>query len=149
MTKLAEALIQRRDLQNKLQELKNSMLASALVEEGDVPDISVSELLVQYQQVADQLSDLVVRINRRNQEIQVAGEALQAVLERREALRRRHDLYNSIIEAARDNRRYGRNEIRMVRTVNLRELTDQLDRIAKEIREVDGLIQQTNWLEDL
>lgn len=149
--KLAEALIVRRDLQNKLNELQNTLINSALIEEGDTLDIPIKDLLAEYEAVGQQLSQLVVQINQRNQEIKVAdsNDSLQVILEKRENLRRRHNLYTQIIEATGANRRYGRNEIKMTRTVNLKEMTALLDQVAKEIRETDALIQQTNWLQDL
>ena len=85
--KLAEALIERRDLQNKLLELKNLMLANTLVEEGNEPDIAVADLLRQYDQVSKQLEELIVAITKRNQEIWITVEGekhtLQGLLAKR------------------------------------------------------------------
>lgn len=151
--KLAEALIERRDLQNKLLELKNLMLANTLVEEGNEPDIEVADLLQQSDQASKQLEELIVAITKRNQEILVTVEGstctLQSLLAKRGRLRQKYDLYTSLLEATRENRRFGRNEIRMVKTVSVKELTAKLDELAKSLRQTDALIQQTNWLEDL
>ena len=43
----------------------------------------------------------------------------------------------------------GRNEIRMIRTIDTKQITDRLNQTAKALRELDGQIQQTNWLVDL
>ena len=151
--KLAEALIERRDLQNKLLELKNLMLANTLVEEGNEPDIEVADLLQQSDQASKQLEESIVAITKRNQEILVTVEGstctLQSLLAKRGRLRQKYDLYTSLLEATRENRRFGRNEIRMVKTVSVKELTAKLDELAKSLRQTDALIQQTNWLEDL
>lgn len=151
--KLAEALIERRDLQNKLLELKNLMLANTLVEEGNEPDIAVADLLLQYDQVSKQLEELIVAITKRNQEIWITVEGgkhtLQSLLAKRGRLRQKYDLYTSILEDMRENRRFGRNEIRMVKTVSVKELTAELDDLARALRQTDAIIQQTNWLEEL
>ncbi|EOH89070.1 DIP1984 family protein [Enterococcus asini] len=151
--KLAEALIERRDLQNKLLELKNLMLANTLVEEGSEPDIEVADLLGQYDQASKQLEDLIVAITKRNQEVVVTVNgttcSLQSLLAKRARLRQKYDLYTSVLEATRENRRFGRNEIRMVKTVSVKDFTEKLDELAKALRQTDGVIQQTNWLEEL
>lgn len=151
--KLAEALIERRDLQNKLLELKNLMLANTLVEEDSEPDIEVADLLRQYDQASKQLEELIVAITKRNQEVVVTVNgttcSLQSLLGKRARLRQKYDLYTSVLEATRENRRFGRNEIRMVKTVSVKDFTEKLDELAKALRQTDGVIQQTNWLEEL
>lgn len=151
--KLAEALIERRDLQNKLLELKNLMLANTLVEEGSEPDIEVADLLRHYDQASKQLEELIVAITKRNQEVVVTVNgttcSLQSLLSKRARLRQKYDLYTSVLEATRENRRFGRNEIRMVKTVSVKDFTEKLDELAKALRQTDGVIQQTNWLEEL
>lgn len=45
--------------------------------------------------------------------------------------------------------RYGRNEIRYVRTVDVAELRKETDAYCKQLRELDNLIQSINWTVDL
>ena len=47
--KLAEALLLRRDLEAKLKALKQEILANSLIQEGDSLDISMEELIQDYQ----------------------------------------------------------------------------------------------------
>ncbi|MFL2101171.1 DIP1984 family protein [Desemzia sp. FAM 23991] len=149
--KLAEALLLRRDLEAKLTSLKQEILANALIQEGDSLDISMDELIQDYQKTNEEFSQLVVKINQRNSSANLydTDKLIVEALEERESLRRQHGLLNNTIETANDIRRFGRNEIRMVRTVDTKELTKKMNVVSKKLRELDGQIQQTNWLVDL
>ncbi|MDE1549265.1 DIP1984 family protein [Jeotgalibaca caeni] len=149
--KLAEALLLRRDLEAKLTALKQDVLANALIQEGDILDISMEELIQDYQKTNEEFSHLVVKINKRNAEATLhhSDKLIVEALEERESLRRQHSFFNNTIETANDIRRFGRNEIRMVRAVDTKELTKKMNDISKKLRELDGNIQQTNWLVDL
>lgn len=149
--KLAEALVLRRDTQNKLNKIEETLLANAYIQEGDTLDISNEELLGEHNEVNKMLSHLIISINKRNNEtiIDSLQISLAEALEKRESLRREHSLYTRIAEAATIQPRYSRNEIKMIRTVNMKEITQKIDRLAKEIRELEVSIQQTNWNVDL
>ncbi len=148
--KLAEALLERRDLQNKLLGLKNTMISQSLIEEGDKLEVSMDELLKEYHIVNVQLEKIIVGIHEKNQTVIVleTKETLQATLEKREGYRREYDVYQQIISTQQDQRRFARNEIKMVPSFSQKELTEKLNELAKKIRQVDALIQQTNWRED-
>jgi len=149
--KLAEALLLRRDLNNRLFQLRNEISSSVLVQEGDTLDRSITELFKEYDEINQQYSELVVAINRKNATTSVADSALllMEALERREQLRRKHALLTQALDETKAAPRMGRNEIRLVRTIDTKTLTEQLNATAKQLRELDGKIQQTNWLVDL
>lgn len=149
--KLAEALLLRRDLNNRLFQLRNEISSSVLVQEGDTLDRSITELFKEYDEINQQYSELVVAINRKNATTSVADSALllMEALERREQLRRKHALLTQALDETKAAPRMGRNEIRLVRTIDTKTLTEQLNTTAKQLRELDGKIQQTNWLVDL
>lgn len=149
--KLAEALLLRRDLNNRLFQLRNEISSSVLVQEGDTLDRSITELFKEYDEINQQYSELVVAINRKNATASVADSALLLLeaLEQREQLRRKHALLTQALDETKAAPRMGRNEIRLVRTIDTKTLTEQLNTTAKQLRELDGKIQQTNWLVDL
>lgn len=149
--KLAEALLLRRDLNNRLFQLRNEISSNVLVQEGDTLDRSITELFKEYDEINQQYSELVVAINRKNATASVADSALllMEALERREQLRRKHALLTQALDETKAAPRMGRNEIRLVRTIDTKTLTEQLNATAKQLRELDGKIQQTNWLVDL
>lgn len=149
--KLAEALLLRRDLNNRLFQLRNEIFSSVLVQEGDTLDRSITELFKEYDEINQQYSALVVAINRKNATASLADSALllMEALEQREQLRRKHALLTQALDETKAAPRMGRNEIRLVRTIDTKTLTEQLNTTAKQLRELDGKIQQTNWLVDL
>lgn len=149
--KLAEALLLRRDLNNRLFQLRNEISSSVLVQEGDTLDRSITELFKEYDEINQQYSELVVAINRKNATASLADSALllMEALEQREQLRRKHALLTQALDETKAAPRMGRNEIRLVRTIDIKTLTEQLNTTAKQLRELDGKIQQTNWLVDL
>ncbi|MER2117799.1 MAG: DIP1984 family protein [Enterococcus casseliflavus] len=149
--KLAEALLLRRDLNNRLFQLRNEIFSSVLVQEGDTLDRSITELFKEYNEINQQYSELVVAINRKNATASLADSALllMEALEQREQLRRKHALLTQALDETKAAPRMGRNEIRLVRTIDTKTLTEQLNTTAKQLRELDGKIQQTNWLVDL
>lgn len=149
--KLAEALLLRRDLNNRLFQLRNEISRSVLVQEGDTLDRSITELFKEYDEINQQYSELVVAINRKNATASLADSALllMEALEQREQLRRKHALLTQALDETKAAPRMGRNEIRLVRTIDTKTLTEQLNATAKQLRELDGKIQQTNWLVDL
>ncbi|MGF2166861.1 DIP1984 family protein [Enterococcus casseliflavus] len=149
--KLAEALLLRRDLNNRLFQLRNEISSSVLVQEGDTLDRSITELFKEYDEINQQYSELVVAINRKNATASLADSSLllMEALEQREQLRRKHALLTQALDETKAAPRMGRNEIRLVRTIDTKTLTEQLNTTAKQLRELDGKIQQTNWLVDL
>ena len=147
--KLAEALLLRRDLESKLTLLREEIASSAVIQEGDTLDRSIDDLLLDYETTNQEFAQLVIAINQRNAVAKIGEqETIAAALEKREALRRSHAMLTATL-AAKVAPRMGRNEIRMIRTIDTKQITDRLNQTAKALRELDGQIQQTNWLVDL
>lgn len=146
--KLAEALLLRRDLENRLQLLRSEIRGSVLIQEGDALDRSVTDLLSDYQQTSEQLDEVARQINHTNAHTTMIDSNMVIVdaLSQRERLRQSHALYTQILEAAKAGPRMGRNEIRYIRTIDTQEITKRLNQTAQQLREIDGRIQQTNWL---
>jgi hypothetical protein len=59
--KLAEALIERADLQRNLKELSMRILNSVIVQEGDTPQEDAQDLLLAFQEKSLQLEDLIYK----------------------------------------------------------------------------------------
>src|ERR1044072_5534401 len=64
--KLAEALIRRADCQKRFEQVKSRLVNNAKVQEGDVPAESPAELLTELGRVANELFELIKRINKTN-----------------------------------------------------------------------------------
>lgn len=149
--KLAQALTERADLNRQMHELRERIVRNAKHQEGEEPAENPSELLREYDGVAEALERLIVRINfTNNQIILEGGLPMVEALARRDVLKLRHALYKALAEAATPQQdRYSKSEIRFVSAVSVRETQTQADVLAKEHRELDALIQQANWTTEL
>ena len=149
--KLAEALMERADLQRRLVQIRERIKQNAIYQEGETPAESVVELLAEYRRCAERLETLVVAINRSNQQIVLAdGMPMLEALARRERLQNEHAMLSALCEAAMpDNSRYSRSELRSLSAVNISEVRKEADKIAQRCRELDIQIQQANWSQDL
>src|SRR5215831_676286 len=149
--KLAEALVLRADVQKRIEQLRNRLRQSALVQEGETPPEDPQELLAEAERLTNQLAQLVARINRTNLATSLpTGVTLTDALARRDALQTRYSLIETAAETASARiDRYGRSEIRKVATVDVGALRKQLEELAKERRELDTAIQATNWATEI
>jgi len=148
--KLAEALINRADAQKRLAQLRERLNRSARVQEGDAPPEDPQALLTEHERTVDTLTDLVQRINRTNAVTPFGRGTLTDALAERDGLALRRAAVVGIIEAAAPNQfRIARSEIKSMSTVDVAALQKQADDLARQYRELDSAIQQTNWTVDL
>ncbi|MET8282624.1 DIP1984 family protein [Micromonospora sp. NPDC005174] len=151
--KLAEALAVRADAARRAEQLRARITASARFQEGENPAEDASALLVEVGETLDELESLIRRINRTNAASVVDGATLTDALARRDVLRLRHNVVTSAAAAAagEGQRQYRqlRSELKMIPALPVAELRRQADDLARQLREVDTLIQRTNWEVDL
>lgn len=149
--KLGEALTLRSQLQVKFQQLRERLKASALVQEGEAPPEDPNTLLVDLEAVAVELEDLIARINKTNLATSVRdGMTLTEALARRDHLGWLLGALHQVAETASvAHARYGKAELRMVRTVDVAKLRQRGDDLAKQRRTLDAQIQEVNWLTEL
>jgi Family of unknown function (DUF6847) len=149
--KLGEALTLRSQLQVKFQQLRERLKASALVQEGEAPPEDPTMLLGELESVAGQLEELIARINKTNLATSLRdGPTLTEALARRDHLAWLQGALHQVAETASVvQARYGKAELRMVRTVEVAKLRQRADDLAKERRKLDAQIQEVNWLTEL
>lgn len=145
--KLAEALILRADAQKRLQQLRERLIRSAKVQEGEAPPENPQELLAELDRVLGEFNDLVKRINRTNVStaFDEARTLTDALADRDTLALERHAIQDLINTAAAPQFRYGRAEIRYVNTVDVAALQKRSDDLARRYRELDSAIQSANW----
>lgn len=149
--KLAEALIERKNLKERIKALADRLCADALVQEGDRPAEDPEELLKEIGSLITQYRDLMVRINKANLTTFLPdGRSLTEAIAERDALGHHYSVLNRLASAAVAFReRYGKNEIRLVPTVDVAEIRKAADRIGKSLRELDAQIQAVNWTAEI
>lgn len=144
--KLAEALQARSDLKKQLNQLEYRMSSNALVQEGEQPNEKPSELFKQYNDGLKQLEELIIRINLTNSRAKVEGVTLTELIARRDTLKQKIDAYRSVLSTASSNTsRATRTEIKVLSTINVESFQKDVDRMSKELRELDNKIQEANW----
>jgi len=151
--KLAEALALRADASRRAEQLRSRITGSARYQEGEEPAEDAEALLAEAGAVLDELESLIRRINRTNSATPVGAGTLTDALARRDILRLRHSVVTSAAEAAAGDGQRGfrqlRSELKMIPALPVAELRGQADDLARQLREVDTLIQRTNWEADL
>jgi hypothetical protein len=149
--KLAEALILRADRQKRFEQLKSRLLTNARIQEGDQPAEKPQDLLAEIERVADEIVDLIKRINRTNSTTMLAdSKTISDVLAERDVLALRRSAYSDLaLNAAIAHNRLTRSEIKYVSTVNVAEIQKRADQLARNYRELDARIQELNWQTEL
>ncbi len=148
--KLAEALIERKELQSKVARLKQRLLNNALVQEGSVPNEDPKVLITDLEKTLDRLRDVIDRINKTNVSVSVDGSTLSEMINKRDLMITRIAIMREFLEKASSRvDRYTRNEILVLSTVDVEPYQKQLDKLSYEARMLDAKIQYTNWNTEL
>lgn len=148
--KLAEALCVRADLQNKMDQLEQRLRFAAKIQEGDVLEESPEDLFAELHKVASQLEALTYRVNLTNLHTVRDGENITSMIARKDVLTMEiKSLRNVLKVAAEPEHRYGRGEIKYIRTLDMIKLRKKIDSLSAELRKTDLKIQETNWMADL
>ncbi len=149
--KLAEALILRGDIQKRLAQLQDRLNRAVWVQEGEQPPEGPEKLRTEVAALIEQLRTLVIQINQANITTRLeSGATLTEALALRDALTLHQNILRSAADAASTRLdRVGRSEIRRIATVDVAQLRDEIDALAKQRREVDTTIQAANWATEL
>lgn len=149
--KLAEALIERADLQRHLEQLKQRLNQNAQYQEGEKPAEDPNTLLTEYRQTATELEQLIVKINLANNRLSLENGLLMVeALAKRDRLKTEHStLINLADSATQTFDRYSRSEIKTLAAISVKAIRKQIDELAKQHRQLDTQIQQANWLNEI
>ena len=149
--KLAEALIKRADHQKRIEQLKQRLLKNAKVQEGDKPAEKPEALIADVEELSKGLTQLIQQINKTNSATKFQDDLTIAdAIALRDILKLRYNIYRELAQAATiTQQRYSKSEVKFQSTVNVAEIQNKADDLAKEIRELDAKIQAQNWQIDL
>jgi chaperonin cofactor prefoldin len=149
--KLAEALILRADSQKRVEQLRQRLTRAARVQEGENPPENPQELMAELDQIINEITTLIKRINKTNAHTNLADNlTLADALANRDTLLLKRNVYNALVEtAAHRQDRYSLSEIKFVSTVNVALIQAQVDQLSRQYRELDTKIQEANWKTEL
>lgn len=148
---LAEALVERKALKERLDSLKGRLAVNARVQEGDAPTEAPADLMEQVSAAIADLEHLLVAINRTNLAARLPGEegwSLMEAIARRDMLTLHQTIIQGTIGATRimrDEWAVTHREVRSVLAVDVAALQRQIDALAKERRQLDLRLQAANW----
>ena len=150
--KLAEGLINRSFLETRISQIRHRISKNLLVQEGEEPLEDVESLIEEYMKLKSELTDLITTIqnaNSSNYLIDEKGketkETLQEALITRDGLTALAKGLRTISSNSVPDMRYSRDEIKLLSVVDPKKYLKKADKISKEARELDILIQKTNW----
>ena len=148
--KLAEGLILRADQQKHMEQLRQRLSDNALTQEGEKPAEDPQELLQELSRCAEELQTLVARINLTNAATRKEGKTLTELLANREILSLKVSILRSTLEAAsRKVQRGTHSEVKILSTLDVPALRKELDHMSQDLRKLDTIIQEANWLTEL
>ena len=148
--KLAEALQERADLNQKIAQLRQRIGYNVLVQEGEKSMEDPKALMKELDSAIDRLGKLMADINLTNCQTQVGGQTLTELIAQKDALSLKLNAYRDIAyEANQNTKRASRTEIKIKSQVKVAEIQKAADDMAAEIRKLDNTLQETNWTTEL
>lgn len=148
---MAEALAERSDCQNRIEELEKRMLRVARIQEGEPPAEDSDDLLVEAQRLFARVLELISAINRTNGATVFDGKkTISDAIAQREVVGKRRDFLSGIADAASTRQdRYSKSEVKFVSTFSIAQLQKEVNLLSKEYRELDTRLQELNWKTEL
>jgi hypothetical protein len=149
--KLAEALAERGDCQVRLEDLRNRLVRTARIQEGEEPVEDTTELLAESERVFARLGELICAINRTNSRTAFDSKrTISDAIAERDVMGKRRNFLASVAEAASTRQdRYSKSEVKFVPTIYVGPLQKEVDELSKSFRELDTKLQELNWRTDL
>lgn len=155
--KIAEALIERKRIQQLMESNKQRVVSQAHIYEGDETVDDVVALINELRDASTQFEDLTRRINKTNQSIQVRKEknreewpSIADLIARKDSLAFYKNKLDQIYKAGAEKiDRYGRSEAKVISTVDLTELRRVINNLTTELNALNVELQRYNWTYDL
>lgn len=146
--KLAVALQERNDLNQKIAQLKYRLELNAVVQEGEKTAENPEELLEELNKCYKKLEVLIARINKTNCTHQTSYDNLTIteLIAKKDVLTSKINSYQSIINTASNLvGRVSRSEIKVLSNVDVKKIQKEIDKMSKELRIVSNTIEEANW----
>jgi hypothetical protein len=145
--KLAELLNERKTIKEEIKNVKQRLYLTAKLQEGDSEPVEPpSELKETLIKLHDRLNELIILINRTNVNTLEGGKSLMELIAERDKNKSIAEILHQLSENATPRpERFSKNEIRFIPSVDIKEIRQEADAYARRAREIDNLIQATNW----
>ena len=150
--KLAEALVERKAIKSKMEELKKRVYQNSKIQEGDKIVEDPWTLLEALKKETEKFETLVARINRTNNTSTLVGgdTTLMEAIVKKDMLHYLYMIHSNLADKATPtHERFSAREIKFLPTIEVGELRKKVDALAKEYRQLDLKIQESNWQVEL
>lgn len=149
--KLAEALIERADIQRKIAVLRSRLENNAQVQEGTSPHEAPADLLKELDENVKRLEYLISRINYTNATSESpSGKTIADLIVKRDMLTLKISALGGVVQTASSTvRRATHTEIKILPAVDVKALQAKVDKLSKDLRITETEIQSCNWLTEL
>jgi hypothetical protein len=149
--KIAEGLILRADYKKRLEQIRERLIRSAKVQEGEKPPENPSDLINEMNEIIKKYTTLVQNINKTNSlAILEEGKTITDILAERDSISIKRSILESLVSATTiKHDRYSKSEVKFFSTVNVAEIQKEIDLLSKNYRELDTKIQESNWKVEL
>ena len=148
--KLAEALNLRADIQMRNGQLRERLNANAKVQEGDKPSENPEDLLKELNGNLKELEKLIKAINKTNANTFSGKDSITDLIAKRDVLGMEISIKRDFLSNASARvDRYSNNEIKILATIDVAKYQKEIDKLSKNMRELDTKIQGLNWTTDL
>lgn len=149
--KLAEALMERKAIKTKMEDLKKRIYQNSRVQEDEQPIENPLNLLGDLRLETQKFESLVAHINQTNNVTRLSENmTLMEAIIKKDMLNYLHLIHVNLADKATPTHdRFSRREIKFVPAIDIGELREKGDEIAQEYRLLDRKIQEANWMTEL
>lgn len=151
--KLAQALIERKALKQKIATTQQRVVNNAVREVGTTQETDAASLFEANEKLRVEYANLIIRINNTNNSVTIeSGETISEAIVKRDAAKDRLAALEQILSASLKRDNGFRGEDRVVYESAFKDrlsIRSEIDKAAKFYRELDILIQSANWSNDL
>jgi len=145
--KLAEALLQRADLQRKIDQLTARILPNLIVHNQARPQEDPTKLLAQLRDTVKKFEAIVVKINKTNMLTRLPdGRSLMEGLAQRDGLKVLQEKMRQVRQSSTlHNSGYNNQST----TLKFTAIQSEIDQLGRAFRDIDTVIQGLNWNTEL
>ena len=149
--KLAEALLERAELKQKLMMLQTRLINNSKTQEGVEPNESPKDLLKELDESTERLEFLITHINKTNEMTKnTKGATISELIAKRDILTQKYRVLRLLLDnGSAVINRLTHTEIKILTTFSVTDLQKNVDKISENIRKIDTEIQGLNWTTDL
>lgn len=148
--KIAEALLLKKEYQENISSLKERLYANVKIPVDDVIFEDSESLLEKMLKTEDKLKDLTIKLNHRNLNAETSsGKLLADVIAERQTLMSKKKHLDYIMHKVNREGYSSRSEGAMKVTLDLNNIQKEINKVAKEYRELNSELQAANWNIDL